>query len=160
MKKFEPHYRLVRVGMATKKERASRQQRTFTWRMMGRVCERPETDDHLQASNARTVARRSVVLPRRALVPRTRARRNRRLVYLPSKSSRHTNLFYDRVYVYIWRQRPDVEGGGACVEDHGKDRLGCGGKDKVRREALHLKGSCSDLSQTLHVLVLLPCCTD
>ena len=27
MKKFEPTYRLVRVGMATKKERASRQQR-------------------------------------------------------------------------------------------------------------------------------------
>lgn len=26
----------------------------------------------------------------------------------------------------------------------------------MRREALHLKGSCSDLSQTLHVLVLLP----
>lgn len=29
MKKFEPAYRLVRVGMATKRERASRQQRTF-----------------------------------------------------------------------------------------------------------------------------------
>jgi len=29
MKKFEPHYRLVRVGMATKKEKASRQQRKF-----------------------------------------------------------------------------------------------------------------------------------
>jgi small subunit ribosomal protein S24e len=29
MKKFEPTYRLVRVGMATKPERASRQQRTF-----------------------------------------------------------------------------------------------------------------------------------
>ncbi|KEQ66798.1 37S ribosomal protein S24, partial [Aureobasidium melanogenum CBS 110374] len=29
MKKFEPHYRLVRVGMATKIEKASRQQRTF-----------------------------------------------------------------------------------------------------------------------------------
>lgn len=28
MKKFEPHYRLVRVGMATKIEKASRQQRT------------------------------------------------------------------------------------------------------------------------------------
>jgi len=27
MKKFEPHYRLVRVGMATKIEKASRQQR-------------------------------------------------------------------------------------------------------------------------------------
>lgn len=29
MKKFEPIYRLVRVGMATKAERASRQQRTY-----------------------------------------------------------------------------------------------------------------------------------
>lgn len=29
MKKFEPTYRLVRVGMATKAERASRQQRMF-----------------------------------------------------------------------------------------------------------------------------------
>ncbi|KAM5368446.1 hypothetical protein ACJZ2D_009516 [Fusarium nematophilum] len=28
MKKFEPQYRLVRVGLATKRERASRQQRT------------------------------------------------------------------------------------------------------------------------------------
>lgn len=30
MKKFEPHYRLVRVGMASKIEKASRQQRTYT----------------------------------------------------------------------------------------------------------------------------------
>ena len=30
MKKFEPTYRLVRVGLATKRERASRQQRTYT----------------------------------------------------------------------------------------------------------------------------------
>lgn len=29
MKKFEPHYRLVRVGMAAKKEQASRQQRKW-----------------------------------------------------------------------------------------------------------------------------------
>lgn len=29
MKKFEPRYRLVRYGMATKVEKASRQQRTF-----------------------------------------------------------------------------------------------------------------------------------
>lgn len=29
MKKFEPQYRLVRVGLATKPERASRQQRTL-----------------------------------------------------------------------------------------------------------------------------------
>ncbi|KAJ9639420.1 hypothetical protein H2201_002918 [Coniosporium apollinis] len=30
MKKFEPHYRLVRVGMASKIEKASRQQRMYT----------------------------------------------------------------------------------------------------------------------------------
>ncbi len=29
LKKFEPHYRLVRVGVATKIEKPSRQQRTF-----------------------------------------------------------------------------------------------------------------------------------
>jgi ribosomal protein S24E len=29
LKKFEPHYRLVRIGAATKIEKASRQQRTF-----------------------------------------------------------------------------------------------------------------------------------
>jgi small subunit ribosomal protein S24e len=29
MKKFEPHYRLVRVGLATKIEKASRQQREW-----------------------------------------------------------------------------------------------------------------------------------
>ncbi len=29
MKKFEPRYRLIRVGLATKVERASRQQRTY-----------------------------------------------------------------------------------------------------------------------------------
>ena len=30
MKKFEPHYRLVRYGAATKIEKASRQQRMYT----------------------------------------------------------------------------------------------------------------------------------
>lgn len=30
LKKFEPHYRLVRIGAASKIERASRQQRTFS----------------------------------------------------------------------------------------------------------------------------------
>lgn len=36
MKKFEPHYRLVRVGMAAKKEKASRQQRK--WPEMRQSC--------------------------------------------------------------------------------------------------------------------------
>ncbi|KAI4142611.1 MAG: hypothetical protein L6R39_004873 [Caloplaca ligustica] len=31
MKKFEPHYRLVRYGAATKVEKASRQQRDYEW---------------------------------------------------------------------------------------------------------------------------------
>ena len=33
LKKFEPHYRLVRIGQATKIEKASRQQRTFLYSM-------------------------------------------------------------------------------------------------------------------------------
>jgi small subunit ribosomal protein S24e len=33
MKKFEPRYRLVRYGMATKVEKASRQQRTSPLRL-------------------------------------------------------------------------------------------------------------------------------
>ena len=40
MKKFEPHYRLVRVGMATKIEKASRQQRTYNpWIALVGYCE-------------------------------------------------------------------------------------------------------------------------
>jgi len=34
LKKFEPRYRLVRIGLGTKLERASRQQRTF-WSLTG-----------------------------------------------------------------------------------------------------------------------------
>ena len=34
MKKFEPHYRLVRYGDATKIEKASRQQRKYLLRFM------------------------------------------------------------------------------------------------------------------------------
>lgn len=34
MKKFEPHYRLVRYGAATKIEKASRQQRTYNFPYM------------------------------------------------------------------------------------------------------------------------------
>jgi len=35
MKNFEPRYRLVRYGMATKVEKASRQQRTYTLHQAG-----------------------------------------------------------------------------------------------------------------------------
>src|SRR5690348_11729026 len=45
MKKFEPHYRLVRVGLATKIEKASRQQRTsFLSSSPTTQCGRSETE--------------------------------------------------------------------------------------------------------------------
>lgn len=80
MKKFEPHYRLVRYGMASKIEKASRQQRTWPrnilgdriWR--GRGCILTVS----QASSARTGRRSSGVRPRpRALRRRTRNKRLR-----------------------------------------------------------------------------------
>lgn len=99
MKKFEPNYRLVRVGLATKVERASRQQRE--WLLL---CTSLATDDTpsnmvayclelstetpalrytnfwsspTQASSARTARRPCAVLPR-SRVPRPR-RRNKRI---------------------------------------------------------------------------------
>ncbi|KAK8249584.1 ribosomal protein L23/L15e core domain-containing protein [Phyllosticta capitalensis] len=85
MKKFEPHYRLVRVGLANKIEKASRQQRTYTWIYKGRTeCGRYLAwECHLltrlaqQASSARTGARSSVVLPRSRAPPARRT--NKRL---------------------------------------------------------------------------------
>ena len=69
LKKFEPHYRQVRYGLATKIEKASRQQRTFC----------PEEVPHAhalinvkQASSARIVRRSCGVLRR------SRAQRRRR----------------------------------------------------------------------------------
>jgi hypothetical protein len=86
MKKFEPHYRLVRVGLATKIEKASRQQRTFTPAMPA-VCEStyPTARDFrwltpTQASSART-GRRLCAEPRRSRAPSPR-RRNERLAFL------------------------------------------------------------------------------
>jgi hypothetical protein len=95
MKKFEPTYRLVRVGQATKVERASRQQRAYS----------PDVDDEdghnvpfytcgveadmfsssLQASSART-DRRPFAERRRRRVPRRR-RRNKRFTSQPCISS-------------------------------------------------------------------------
>jgi hypothetical protein len=102
MKKFEPHYRLVRVGLAKKIEKASRQQRewppSFTFghqaahpQMMraclpaylpARVHIVPELSADIlssppQASSART-ARRPSAEQRRSRAPRPR-RRNRRI---------------------------------------------------------------------------------
>jgi hypothetical protein len=50
LKKFEPHYRLVRIGAAAKVEKASRQQRTFFPSNVTRVFEGTRTlwaDQHL-----------------------------------------------------------------------------------------------------------------
>ena len=84
MKKFEPHYRLVRYGQATKIEKASRQQRTCCPFSLPRkdstigscVNNWWLTILRLQASNGRTEPRRSEVLPRRAV--RRRRRRSER----------------------------------------------------------------------------------
>jgi len=97
MKKFEPHYRLVRVGLATKIEKASRQQREFlrapknnkprlvgdgtgvaTPRFRMTRSTGPLTSHAgIQASSARTARRPSAERPR-SRVPSPR-RRNRRL---------------------------------------------------------------------------------
>lgn len=97
MKKFEPHYRLVRVGLATKIEKASRQQRECLPcpdneqpRLVGDGIgsalgpipydKKHTSTDHItpkQASSART-ARRPSAEPPRSRVPSPR-RRNRRL---------------------------------------------------------------------------------
>jgi ribosomal protein S24E len=76
MKKFEPQYRLVRVGLATKAERASRQQRALQT-SFSTVEGVSQADRQLQASSARTDKRPSVVR-QRSRVPRPR-RRNKRL---------------------------------------------------------------------------------
>ena len=79
LKKFEPRYRLIRIGQATKIERASRQQRTS--HQYTRDDEKLDTvgtdglTDFLQASNARTDRRHSVAR-QRSRVPSPR-RRNR-----------------------------------------------------------------------------------
>lgn len=98
MKKFEPRYRLIRVGLATKIEKASRQQRAYIryfclpsgWRPrvyvawnVERHCghgiiQEPTADItlRLQASSARTARRRCGVL-RRSRVPRRRRTKGR-----------------------------------------------------------------------------------
>jgi ribosomal protein S24E len=82
MKKFEPHYRLVRVGLATKIEKASRQQRTCPSAIPP---VRESTRDFrwltpTQASSART-GRRLCAARRRSRAP-SRRRRNKRLAFL------------------------------------------------------------------------------
>jgi ribosomal protein S24E len=92
MKKFEPHYRLVRVGLATKIEKASRQQRTSLprCRQIAKRFPGGTMDEHgrcwltisitrTQASSART-GRRPCGARRRSRV-RSRRRRNKRLAF-------------------------------------------------------------------------------
>jgi len=74
MKRFEPHYRLVRYGQANKIEKASRQQRMS--------CHEFRKDDIWpwvlttgQASSARTGRRSSAVPPRPRVARRTRNKR-------------------------------------------------------------------------------------
>jgi ribosomal protein S24E len=80
MKKFEPHYRLVRVGLASKIEKASRQQRTLTASPVP-VWPRESvlTAMAMQASSARTDRRPSAA--RRRSRVRSRRRRNKRLAF-------------------------------------------------------------------------------
>lgn len=77
LKKFEPHYRLVRVGFANKIEKASRQQRTWKFDGEAVIGGTGYMLIDLQASNARTDRRRSGEQPR-SRVPRRR--RSKRLV--------------------------------------------------------------------------------
>lgn len=124
LKKFEPHYRLVRVGLASKIEKASRQQRTFTPVLRHAAAAdfdgpsrlgRMELTD-LQASNARTDKRPSEVR-RRSRVHRRR-RRNRRIAPL--------------VYVQAGGNGcswfPDDHGHHVCMHCNGLLVKGCEGK--------------------------------
>lgn len=90
MKKFEPHYRLVRVGAAQKIEKASRQQRTsypitYTFESSP-LCFQNGSEENLilitaiapQGNNERTEKRSFGVQQRRRVHPRTR--RNKRVV--------------------------------------------------------------------------------
>jgi Ribosomal protein S24e len=83
LKKFEPHYRLVRVGFATKIEKPSRQQRTLFRASRANTSDMKEpianSLSEQQASNARTARRRSEVRPRSRV--QRRRRRNRRLAH-------------------------------------------------------------------------------
>jgi hypothetical protein len=70
LKQFEPAYRQVRYGFATKVEKPSRQQRTFPMSSIHPTTSTDETFE-IQASSART-SRRSFVVPPRSRVPRRR----------------------------------------------------------------------------------------
>lgn len=91
LKKFEPHYRLVRYGIASKIEKPSRQQRMYslfnrpiTYMIMIAQAvsffwgaQRADFVDTTQASNARTEQRLCGERPRQRVVSRTRQRRSK-----------------------------------------------------------------------------------
>jgi hypothetical protein len=99
MKKFEPHYRLVRYGMASKIEKASRQQRTCSRSLKGYRRNLREQSvqwmytDGPQASSARTGRRSTGARPR----PRAERRRqtNKRIAH--EGDSRGGVVFLGRV---------------------------------------------------------------
>lgn len=107
LKKFEPHYRLVRIGAANKIEKASRQQRmSFSSSLRLSIA---NYDDMcifanllLQASNGRTVPRSS------AVSPRSRAPRRARIKRLICNYS-HDSTWTDDA---AWRDGKDYGGGG------------------------------------------------
>ena len=116
MKKFEPHYRLVRVGLATKIEKASRQQRESS-RMTPRpsayvfdgrieVETRADNTVQLQASSART-ARRPSAERRRSRAPSPR-RTNRWLAF----------SFWVRPFTGLYLERFLPAGGTGCGSVH------------------------------------------
>ncbi|KAL9045591.1 MAG: hypothetical protein Q9214_001390 [Letrouitia sp. 1 TL-2023] len=74
LKKFEPHYRLVRYGVATKVEKASRQQREFE----ASIQDESEADlrSATKASNGRTEPRQFVVQRKQKVQRRTRRNKN------------------------------------------------------------------------------------
>ncbi|XHG09114.1 hypothetical protein AWENTII_012195 [Aspergillus wentii] len=87
LKKFEPHYRLVRIGAATKIEKASRQQRTLSSFLQNHqigyyhtnMGTRTRADMYLffdkQASKGRTAPRSSAESPRSRAPRRARTKR-------------------------------------------------------------------------------------
>ena len=99
MKKFEPHYRLVRYGQAAKIEKPSRQQRTFGEEHRSTHGVRNGILTNLQASSARTGARSSAVSRRR---PAATRRRNRRLdslaLLLLDEVVRCISLWFQRLH--------------------------------------------------------------
>jgi hypothetical protein len=118
LKKFEPHYRLVRVGVAAKVEKPSRQQRTFLRAFRASTSDIEELITNIisepQASNARTARRRSEARPRSRA--QRRRRRNRRLA--------HFHLYegvWGSVLFMLWLWETDLHRSSCYVERVARD---------------------------------------